>query len=280
MGNCENALRVTNIKVVPHGTYVDISFATTKSALPIVTVSNQSYGSLTNACTPKEDNKNFTHQPIVSSNFAGIGKTHKTRLSKLWPGRRFYFVIAVHDKESDVWVYCTSSFETLKRKVTVTFEEVKINSFIGEDMRFGFAVNDRFAPNGSKLVAPSDGSVNFPLVWFPINVSATIKEAPEELAVRVRMGSVVKDGYPWAGFPDPDPTIAYEGTYSPSKHEDQVARGPFYYMTLHDKYYLTEAADGEDPDAAVSKNVTLKTTTTNWPNRFEVKFKYRVSYYK
>ena len=67
MGNCENALRVTNIKVVPHGTYVDISFATTKSALPIVTVSNQSYGSLTNFCAPKED-KNFTHQRANEKN--------------------------------------------------------------------------------------------------------------------------------------------------------------------------------------------------------------------
>ncbi len=133
-----------------------------------------------------------------------------------------------------------------------------------EDFRFGFAVNDRFAPNGSDLIAPANYIDDIPpLIWWPVNVSATIEHAPEELGIRVRMGSVCKDGYPWAGFPVADPTIDYEGTFSPSKHEDQVARGPFYYMTLHDKYHLTNVADGDDPDAAVSKSVTLKTTTTN-----------------
>jgi hypothetical protein len=144
---------IHNLQVTPRGHSVKISFTTDRTAAAFVQVSDKAPKSF--PIISKEDVAAFEPQDVVSASLPSIKSSHSVELPKLEPGKDFFFVIAAHDKQTGLWFKVKGKFRTLQRKVSVTFQKIKVindsDDLSPGDLVFGFFVNGQNAPNGKPM---------------------------------------------------------------------------------------------------------------------------------
>jgi len=130
--------------VAVHGTFVDLTFDTTKAAIPLVEVSTQAPG----------PGPSYSGMQVTSSAFpffAGYRTHHVVRVSGIEAKTAYHFLITAKD-QGGTKAARTGTFTTLTRQVTVHFNAIKViddsdGGFNGAgDLTFFFNVNGTWDP--------------------------------------------------------------------------------------------------------------------------------------
>ena len=174
---------IHNLQVTPRGHSVKISFTTDRTAAAFVQVSDKAPKSF--PIISKEDVAAFEPQDVVSASLPSIKSNHSVELPKLEPGKDFFFVIAAYDKQTGLWFKVKGKFRTLQRKVSVTFQKIKVindsDDLSPGDLVFGFFINGQNAPNGKPMTF---GTHTEDEATKTSNITGSVVGAPTTLALK------------------------------------------------------------------------------------------------
>jgi hypothetical protein len=174
---------IRNLEVTPLGHSVKISFTTDRTAAAFVQVSDKVPKAF--PYISKEDVAAFEPNDVVSASWPSIKSTHSVELPKLEPGKDFFAVIAAHDKKTDLWFKVKRKFRTLQRKVSVTFQKIKViddsDDLSPGDLVFGFFVNGQNAPNNKPMTFGTHASTDSTKTS---NITGSVVGAPTTLALK------------------------------------------------------------------------------------------------
>jgi len=174
---------IHNVKPTPKGHSVNISFTTDRTAAAVVQVSEKAPKAF--PILSKEDIAAFEPQDLVSVSLPSIKSSHSIELPKLEPGKDFFFVISAYDKQTDLWFKVKGKFRTLQRKVSVTFQKIKVvddsDDLSPGDLVFGFFVNGQNAPNGKPMTFGAHASTDSTKTS---NITGSVVGAPTTLTLK------------------------------------------------------------------------------------------------
>jgi hypothetical protein len=174
---------IRNVAVTPRGHSVKISFTTDRTAAAFVQVSDKAPKAF--PIISKEDVAVFDPQDVVTTSLPSIKTNHSIELPKLEPGKEFFFVVAAHDKQTALWFKAKGKFRTLQRKVSVTFQKIKIvddsDDLSPGDLVFGFFVNGQNAPNNKPMTFGAHASTDSTKTS---NITGSVVGAPTTLALK------------------------------------------------------------------------------------------------
>jgi hypothetical protein len=152
LGVCGVVQCIEKVQVKPRGTYVDFSFATAISTLPVVEVSTK---------TPNPG-PSFKPADVVSANFAQVGTQHQAQLTKLSPGVTYHYIITAGDGNGKE-VKQTGTFKTLDRHITVKFQTIYLiddsDALSDGEIAFNFGVLNGCCDQ--PIVYPATGTTDF-----------------------------------------------------------------------------------------------------------------------
>ena len=246
---------ITGISETPHGTYAELAFTTMTPTIPIVEASTKAPGA----------GPAFGAGDVQSSALpllAGYRKDHRVRLDNLRPGVRYYYVIRVKDQKGNV-ARKTSYFATLKRRLTLVFQEIYIKDDSDElsegDLEFGFYLD------GQLLFSPRVGLDTGQRLPLQASHFTASRLGPAEPFV-VRVVGLDDDDTEWPltgqAFQLGTNLQRYEALKSAFPGDAAEGSRSFTYRT--------------GPDEAFSQSFTLKTDPAKL--KFEVKATFTVTY--
>lgn len=174
---------IKEVEVTPHGHSARVKFTTVRTSLPIVQLSRTAPKKV----VPINDDDIASFDPGVEimAQFAGAGTTHETTFTDLDPNKDHFFVIAASDKATGLWFKVSGKFHTLKRRVRVTFDKIKIlddsDDLSPGDLAFGFFINGQNEPNGKPMTFGTHASTGSTKT---VDVSGSIVNAPATLTLK------------------------------------------------------------------------------------------------
>jgi hypothetical protein len=238
-----------NINVEAHGTYAKITFKTLADCLPAAFVSLEEPLNFPPASAKDEpmwSNKN----DIIRTTFAQAGTDHEAILVNLEPDKLHHYVLSAHNNQNDKWYKVAGSFRTLKRQITVNFDKVKVTDDSDDvgagELAFAFRINGNLSPNGKNLTWVGDIDTD---ETKNINRQGTILTTAHTIKINV------------VGFDNDEtdfPLVLHScGDVPLSEREGSGENDCGEWTAKSGVYDTTILADGEDPNAPVTKSFTL-----------------------
>ena len=270
---------IENVKVEPHGTFTKITFTTKGDSLPVALVSLKEPLDF-----PKVSNKDEemwgNPSDVLFTAFAIPGTNHEATLVSLDPNTVHHFVLTAYDKTKKLWFKEKGSFTTLKRRVVVTFEKVTVKDDSDDlspgDLAFAFRINGDLSPNGKDLTFGASISTDDSKT---INLNATILNPPPTMKISaVGFDNDETEWVPLGPFIILLLNSCGKGAISEKEGSGETDCGE--WTGKSGSYSSTILADGEDPNAPVTKPFTLSAYPVEDDSElaFIVSGKYTISY--